>query len=227
MIYFRFRKDIQNLDLDNEGKYPNKITSFFMQTGKKYYDTEMKCLFVGKSVNGWISYSRNVDELFNIDNPERIVNRDDEIQWVKWYNRSAFWRLIKGVTKKIFNAYDWFNYIAWTNIYKFSPYNGGNPDAYLKRLQKNICIEMLDKEISYLKPKFIIFLTSNWESFYLNHINLERKNNKKFVWGKPYYNYEVYYQKYNDIIYIRSKHPERKPEKEHINTIVKIIRKYM
>ena len=88
----------------------NCYCTFFIQKGKEFDFSKNRILFIGKSVNGWISSSKSVDELFSQSNPDRIVNRDDEIEWVqncagcaKGYNsrRSAFWRIIIGVINRI------------------------------------------------------------------------------------------------------------------------------
>jgi hypothetical protein len=208
--------------------YNKKICPFFAQTGEKYYETDKKCLFIGKSVNSWITDSRNVNELFNLTNPNRIINRDDEIKFIVnlegnklGYNskRSSFWRVIKNITKNIFSKDDWFNYIAWSNLYKFSFYSGGNPDAYLKNIQTELCKEILDKEIDLIKPKYIIFLTSGWEKFYLDHIHLGKNENKYITWDGN----KIFFQKKNGIMYIQSQHPQGKKEPNHIKSIEKII----
>ena len=60
----------------------NCYCTFFIQKGKEFDFSKNRILFIGKSVNGWISSSKSVDELFSQSNPDRIVNRDDEIEWV-------------------------------------------------------------------------------------------------------------------------------------------------
>jgi hypothetical protein len=201
-------------------KYTHEIWPFFVQIGENFNDVNKKCLFIGKSVNGWITNSRDVNALFDNNNKNRISNRDDEIKWVenlsgnhKGYNsrRSAFWRIIKNVTKDLFDKKEWYKYIAWSNLYKFSP-RKGNPNTELQKMQKKHCIKILDKEIEYLKPNYIVFLTSSWEKFYLDHLGISKNIKEIIEWN----NYKTFYQKNNGIIYIRSQHPQGKPEKDHI-----------
>jgi len=203
-----------------------KLCVFFPQVGKNYYNMEEKILFIGKSVNSWITNKLNMDILFDSKNEERIVNRDDEIYWVerndnKHYNsnNSAFWRLIRNITKKYILKNDWYNNISWTNLFKISPWAGGNPSGYLQKLQSKICINILNKEIEYLNPKIIVFLTSYWETFYLKSIGLDLNKNKTVKWDK----YETYYQIFNNRIYILSHHPQGKKEELHVNAILKAI----
>jgi hypothetical protein len=147
---------------------------------------------------------------------------------------SAFWRVIKNITKNLFDLSDdnWYKNIAYTNLYKASPYKNmnsskaANPEGNLPRLQKDICIEILNHEIEYFNPKFIIFLTSPWEKFYWEHLKQIGYNEHKsdiIQWGK---NYNVYYQKFNDKIFILSHHPAGKNECLHIKTIIDVIKKY-
>ena len=65
----------------------------------------------------------------------------------------------------------------------------------------------------------MIFLTSFWESFYIEAIGINNKN-KSIKWG----NYQTRYQKYNNRLFIRSMHPQGKPEALHVDTIIKCIR---
>lgn len=208
--------------------YTEPICPFFAQIGRDYYNTQPKCLFIGKATDGWVTTSRDVDILFDNDNPERLVNRDDEIEWVEnlsgnkdGYNseKSAFWRVIKATAKNLFPQTDWYIHIAWSNIYKFSPARG-NPDPRLQKIQKDICSRILDKEIESLTPDFVIFLTSEWEWFYAEHIGLKPENAKRLKWDGN----EIFYQKKNLITYIQSKHPQGKKEAPHVEALTKIIK---
>jgi hypothetical protein len=224
-----YREFFDTLLKDNTKK-TEEICSFFMQRGKSYGTKNPKCLFVGKATNGWVAKSKNVDELFDQKNENRIINRDDEIEWVeklsgnKGYNyntnKSAFWRVIKNVSSNLFGQEEWYKFIAWTNIYKFAPENG-NPDSYLQKKQRDVCNKILDMEIACLKPDVIIFLTSDWELFYNDHLNVKKEN------GNNFYEWDgckTYFQKVNDILYIHSMHPQGKKEENHEKIILKIIK---
>lgn len=56
------------------------------------------------------------------------------------------------------NDDSWSKKIAWTNLYKVSPANGGNPDKNLCALQLETCKNILAKEIEMLKPTHIIVI---------------------------------------------------------------------
>lgn len=206
----------------------NCYCTFFIQKGKEFDFSKNRVLFIGKSVNGWISSSKSVDELFSQSNPDRIVNRDDEIEWVqncagcaKGYNsrRSAFWRIIIGVINRIEKKKEWYKYVSWSNLYKISP-DIGNPNSKMKRKQQEICCSILDKEIEILNPRAIVFLTtSGWENFYVQHIGLDLQKNKKIKWGR----YVTSFQEVNGIKYVFSQHPQGKREDCHIDAICSII----
>ena len=216
-------------------KWNGKIYPFFIQEGKNFQNSDNRILFVGKSVNGWITNSTDIDVLFYGDSEgkRKIVNRTDEMCWVvkpntkrkgvKTYKHSSFWRLIHFVTKSLLleeKSKEWYDYIAWSNLYKISP-KKGNPTDEMKKLQQEICCKILDKEIEVLQPKFIVFLTSGWEKFYMNHLGLNLSSFSYITWGKK--NHKIKYCTNSGITYILSQHPQGKPEKSHGNKIVEII----
>ncbi len=78
-------------------------------------------------------------------------------------NRSAFWRTIRQVVERFqlanIHGGPWSSCIAYSNLYKIAPANGGNPSQGLSTLQLLHCQRLLDLEISIYKPKKILFLT--------------------------------------------------------------------
>ncbi|GAB6091223.1 hypothetical protein [Spirochaeta dissipatitropha] len=210
--------------------YSGDICPFFIQVGKKYFDAPKRLLFIGKATNGWVTKERNSTKFFDLKNPDRIVNRHDQMEWVyhlegvnENYNtkKSAFWRLIKNVSLDHLGKEDWYNYISWSNLYKIAPWEGGNPGSYLQQLQRETCISILNEEIKELKPSAVIYLTSGWESFYLDSIGLRKSKNKVKSWS----GYSSTYQIFNEILFIQSHHPQGKPEKEHKEGLLKILTK--
>jgi hypothetical protein len=206
--------------------YKEEICTFAAQTGKEYYDAVPKCLFIGKATNSWITNSKDINELFDPKNEDRIINRDNEILWVEANenpnyntNNSAFWRVIKRCAKKLQGKEDWYNYIAWSNLYKISLWEGGNPDAHLKNIQQDMCVKILNEEIKTLKPDFVIFLTSGWEAFYLESIGMDYRKNREISWGDN----KTYYQTKAGICYVQSRHPQAKEEDTHVEAIVEIV----
>lgn len=217
----KIRSLYENLLCDNAlEEYKEKTYPFFMQYGKRYFNTEKRILFVGKATNGWATDSHDIEILFGDKmvngEDQRIVNCDDQMEWVekadgtntvyKNYNtnRSSFWRFIKSITKDSINSEDWFNSIAWTNLYKLAP-EEGNPSEKLMNIQYKKCVEILNEEIKLLKPNYLIFLTSGWENSFIEKIKI--KINNEF---KLYDNYSLIFGEKDNKYYIQSFHPQGK-----------------
>ena len=166
--------------------YVDPIYPFCVQVGDMWEQSSPRCLFVGKSTNGWVTDSRNVDDLFDPTHDDRIANRHDQMEWVhdlegnEKYNTktSAFWRLVKKVSSNYFGS-QWYRHIAWSNVYKLS-HQKGNPKKWLRDLQRDLCVEILNHEIELLNPDFVVFLTSGWEKFYTNSISLSLSKSEDF-----------------------------------------------
>jgi len=206
------------------------ICIFSLQWGNNFpAEKNSGFLFVGKAVNGWVSDETDVHELFNMENPDRIFARDNQMEWVnnlegntKGYNtrKSAFWRLIKEVTKSYYPE-KWQSNIAWTNLYKVAPGDGGNPNTKLQKTQQKYCFELLEKEIEILSPKYVVMLTSGWEWPFLMHLNGKEKLNtlSEKKWG----DYKTSMIEINGVKFIISHHPQGKNEWKHKQAIVELI----
>ena len=53
----------------------------------------------------------------------------------------------------------WPSTLCWTNLYKISPFAGGNPSRSLADAQLDKCIQILKIEVSDWKPRRLLFLT--------------------------------------------------------------------
>lgn len=135
--------------------------------------------------------------------------------WDKNYymNRSAFWR----VTKKILNELqitqsksDWSSYLVWTDLYKISYSEGGNPSNSLMNAQFDECVSFLKKEIKYFRPKRILFLCGyNW---------FKEFNNGDFI-GREYSTNVEWIGKFGDPKVVVAKHPQGKGEYEFVKQV--------
>lgn len=227
-------KELYRNLLDSVADYDGRICTFYHQAGKYYLNNKNnRILFVGKANNGWINDDRNVESLFDITNKNRIVNRDDQMEWIKnlegkkveeHYNtrKSAFFRLMKRISVSLLeNKNDWYNYVAWTNLYKIAPWEGGNPTSTLKNMQQEYCAKILEKDFEFLNPSIIIFLTSRWENDLLKN-SLYKNNKKEFtMWGK----YKTYHNNIDEKLLIYSLHPQGKSETKHHAAIKNIVLK--
>jgi hypothetical protein len=154
-----------------------KLTGFSVMKGDSYKGDLM---VVGRSVNGWIRgfYPSELKEeksrsiiLNNIiagsqnDKHCPMLWVTETPQTAKDYNsnRSAFWRSIRNIVREfnlasVENKY-WPSVLLWSNLFKVSPCEGGNPSSELRNIQLSACIELLMTEIELYKPKRILFLT--------------------------------------------------------------------
>ncbi len=87
-----------------------------------------------------------------------------------WYFRSFFWNVIYKTASRYYgldeHSWDWAKKIAWSNLYKIAP-DGSNPNSYERDWQMDKSIELVQKEIEEIKPKFCIVLTNYdwWKPF--------------------------------------------------------------
>lgn len=193
-----------------------KTVPFVFQFGPKYHSPHSaRILFVGKSVNGWVESSKSPDDWFDLECSTRLYKRENQITWVldlegpnDEYNtkKSAFWRLIRRITD---NSSEKFHEIAWTNLYKFSPYLG-NPTADQRRKQFEHARDIFLEEISILQPKTIVFLTSGWEKPFIGALS-SFSPSSEITWD----GYTTSVGQWNGIKIIISVHPQGKSEEKH------------
>ena len=176
--------------------------------------SEPKIMFVGRSINGWCNIIQNGEDKtlqqlkvcrqIGLDwfvNPDTYANctklgcplakqQNCPLAKVKQakapISKSKFLKFIRYVCKQnnidVSNN-DWVNNIAWSNLYKMSYVNGGNPKR-LYDVQKEICDNLLQNEIKYIKPKAICFIT-------------ERKKNPNTYDSRTWFSPTDFKQTYN------------------------------
>ena len=206
-------------------------SAFCVQWGKNYpAEKNEGILFIGKAVNGW-NKANDIDTLFG-DGNERTFNEADQMQWVEdlegnqdGYNtrRSAFWRLIKNISQTLYPN-NWSSHIAWSNLCKISPLEGGNPNDSLYYKQLASCQKILEKEIEILSPKYVVMLTSGWEKDFLYFLNGNKttKSVHKEIWGNGY---ETNVYRIKDTVFITSPHPQGKDGQAHMEAITLLLNK--
>lgn len=214
-------EELANVDQDQS------YTTFCVQWGEKYQPGGM--LFVGRATYGWAVDDRDTERLFTDGCESQVFARPDQMKWVEkgnYWNRSAFWRVIKNVTQEVIGQQpDWYEHIAWDNLYKLSP-DGSNPSDALCRKQENLCFEIFKQELSVLQPKVVILLTGkNWNYDFLCSANgdeepviLEEKN-----WSK----YKAVIYKIGGTVFIGTEHPQGKSEAEHVAVLTELVKKYI
>jgi len=133
----------------------------------------------GRAVNGWPPKARpsqlgSPQQTNSLMQQIRGTLRQDRGCPMRWvidregdhdYNtrKSAFWRVIRQVTLALEPTAEeqgrWSSFLIWSNLYKVSPFDGGNPGSALKTLQFPFCLQLIEKEISYWAPNRLLFLT--------------------------------------------------------------------
>ena len=174
----------------NHHKLPNKdLTGFMAMVGQKY---DRDLMVIGRAVNGWSQGWKpdsfcdwNKIDLFADGVLESVEEgKPCPMSWVTncWGNmdfdyntaKSAFWRVIRNVTLEL-NPYDdainWPSYLVWSNLYKISPAEGGNPSDRLCAVQFELCKFLLLEEIKTYKPRHLLFLTGGWANPFLDVLN--------------------------------------------------------
>ncbi len=132
-------------------------------------------------------------------------------------SNKAFWAYAESILRKLIQDQQpksiqedpiWMKNIAWSNLYKISPAVGGNPNSYLRELQREVCVSILKEEIDVLKPTHVLFMTGydwlsdyNWSEDFrsifssINYIgkNVQRgiKKNDIYVEATAYYNNNI------------------------------------
>ncbi len=150
--------------------------------GENY--TEGGLMFVGRAINGWCPLTESMNDGKGIK--ERIQRCEKcTLDWVVGKNiwnhciksgcpyanaknepidgrnkTTQFWQMVKYICKKNEIEGDWYKKIVWSNLYKASYENGGNPSGFYKD-QIDICKELLINEIEIYKPKKIFFITES------------------------------------------------------------------
>ena len=158
-----------------------KFTVSRAYEGNEYKNSNCKLMVVGRAMNGWEKdFSKlNVDEIINMIFEEGfdfndVINPDLSQKYNNCsynYIRSKFWKLIKFVLEEYNDAntnwYDiekndkWNEKIVWSNLYKISPKEAGNPPWKIMMQNIEEYINILKEEIEEYNPDRILLVTDN------------------------------------------------------------------
>lgn len=215
---------------DVEKEEPKEKAFFCMQWGKNFPERANDGLmFVGRATNGWQDHDYKASSFFG-NSFGQLFNLPDQMQWVEEsegssaYNTksSAFWRVIKAVSSH-FYPNNWSSCVAWSDVCKVAPFEGGNPSDSLYYAQIEDCEEIFKAEVKALSPKVVIFFTGySWAKDILQSLNDGREPQPDDIkqWGDGY---QAVIYKINKVACIVTEHPQGKSEVEHTDTLIKII----
>lgn len=222
-----------------------ELTGFAAAYGRK---SRGGLLVIGRAVNGWTQNWR-VHELRQPARRARILREIENsvsgktsrdgcpMSWVadQWgatedYNtaRSAFWRSIRGVVSSLsvapVDSPEWPSYLAWTNLYKVAPAEGGNPSDQLASVQHLPCRDLLFAEIEKSAAKNVLFLTGlNWAYAFLPPLHdvqfADDFNRQVALSGRLHKNNEA------PMHVVVASHPQGKNETKWISEVVAAFRR--
>lgn len=180
IIYECYEKLYEKLKEHNQKPNVKLLTICPAIKGAEYKDGGL--MFVGRAINGWCPISESMG------NENTIISKIKRcesctLDWVVGENtwshclesdcpyakaqsdpidgrgkNSPFWQMVKYICKEEGITEDWYKKIVWTNLYKASYENGGNPSGFYGE-QIEICNEILIEDIKRYKPKIIYFIT--------------------------------------------------------------------
>ncbi len=178
----------------NADRLPSLAVTGFLSMAGSHYKNEL--MVVGRAVNGWaegITPESLAKQATSLDYAAAIFdsvvgNGSCPMAWVTncWANpsnqdsqyntkKSAFWRVIRSVVAEtdIANTDEdtWPSHLVWSNLYKISPKQGGNPSSTLRKIQLPGCISLIQQELSDYLPRRLLLLTGlNWAEPFLQCI---------------------------------------------------------
>lgn len=159
----------QNTRLGHE-----ELTGFWPMRGANYTG---ELLVLGRCVNGWDTTPWTGTDARTPAGRRAITARtramseeyDDPIaDWIVTLegshystNRSAFLRTARRVCRDVVpRAEDqWASHLAWSNVTKIAPHEGGNASNKLWQVQRTHAVELLRQELEELKPRRVLALT--------------------------------------------------------------------
>lgn len=163
----------------------DNFAHFAGMKGRQYdRQDRLRMMLVGRSTNGWQSASAGLDsKSFGKRMEDIFLDRNcTSFDWIHTdpsrpgvftngeeysLGRSDFWnytgelwrqlneRLNKPIVDLSKYDYRWFEFIAWTNLYKVTE-QGKTPGLRMTRLQLPECMEILKEEIDTWKPNLIL-----------------------------------------------------------------------
>ncbi len=218
--------------IENVKDFNDKVF-FCAQWGSNYpVEDNSGLLFIGRATNDWHGYSNDVNVLFG-DGDGKIFNEDNQMTWLSECNvnsrynpnRSAFWRIAKGICENIYpdDIDSWYSHIAYSNICKVAP-EGGNPGSKMYSAQIICASKILQKELAHLSPKVVIMITGDdWSGDALRFLNNDIYPDViKCIYWSSEYKCEVF--KINNTYILHTEHPQGKGDEALINCLSNLVK---
>jgi len=142
---------------------PNRDLTAFLPQISSSFRPGVDWLYVGQAVNGW-GDKNDQGPRFGRGRPprfDRIRGYSDnggDITYVERYTKTAFWQVIRWLVAGENWKKGWSNRVAWSNLYKVAPWDGGNPDNVLCAAQFAFARDLLHREVQTLRPACVVVL---------------------------------------------------------------------
>lgn len=161
-----------------------KLTAATCLVGEQYSTQDTKVMIVGRAVNGWqedfgdcSTLEATVDSVItqnNCLNKFASKSTEDENGNIYYYAKSPFLRMMRQLVGK-FTGYEenWQQRLVWSNLYKISFREGGNPSWLMLRDDISLYRDLIISEIRQNEPDVVVFVTD--ENFFDPY-----KGNKKY-----------------------------------------------
>lgn len=138
---------------------------------------EARILIVGRCINGWCNIENTQGRLdlcekaglewlkggdtFCVCKKNGCKYANEKINVNKSKSKSKFWQYVSYLLVKLgySKSDDYYNQIIWSNLYKASKNNGGNPTKKQREKMRDVCDSILEQEIKEYDPKIVVFIT--------------------------------------------------------------------
>lgn len=156
---------------------------FVSMCGELYDKGTRRFMLIGRSTNGWGTLNTASETAFGgaaqaeLDDHKRwnwvesiggtlySTHDQDKSDLTKRYciDKKPYWDYAKAIWLQLpgnVQSNDiWMESIAWSNLYKVSPKNSGNPSPKIQQIQLATCKEILKHELEIYRPSHILMIT--------------------------------------------------------------------
>ena len=161
------------LEAARDGLQGVRLNAFWPQRGPAY---DGALLVVGRAVNG-----QHPNTHFSTDDVSTEVGRRLIVSRARTYAeaRPGIGFPVRNFPDKVIDDWDYHHMqrvrlftianklvglsrVCWSNLYKLSPAEAGNPSVVLRRIQMPGCVQLLSRELHEFKPRRVLFM-SGWD----------------------------------------------------------------
>ena len=182
-LYREYEEKQKNNGSSRSNRNPisiKELSNFVSMKGTQFDTSDVRLFVVGRAANGWKSLECETEQQFGDeadqefskvgfqwiegieDNFQSLHNKPKAGEKPYYLSSSPFWRVVSNIWCGLSNSNnrgEFFNHIAWSNLYKISPEKGGNPTDKMCGWQFKACYKILEAEIKAYRPTHILMIT--------------------------------------------------------------------